>query len=102
MKREVHDALQRARDLIADPARWTRNAPARDANGARIGIRSPHATCWCAIGALGKTSPDIDVSDAVTSLREATRNPITFVNDTQGHAAVLAMYDRALAEPVTE
>lgn len=36
---------------LADPSRWTKGAPARDATGDRVPATDPRAVCWCVYGA---------------------------------------------------
>jgi hypothetical protein len=64
------EVLRQARALIADPAHWTRGAHARNALDAITGVASSDACRW---------------------------KDIVDVNDEDGHAAVLEMYDRAIA-----
>jgi hypothetical protein len=93
-----------ARALIVHPDRWTTGSYARTAIGTKCAPDDPLATRWCALGAsyLALEGADPEVSDAVESaLRRAVRElwgdgrPAA-VNDEQGHAAVLKMYDRAI------
>ena len=44
--------LVAARDLLSDPSKWTRGAPARNGEGDEVDCRSPDATCWSGYGAV--------------------------------------------------
>lgn len=90
------EALKAARELIADVQHWTIGAPARDAYGASVAGVSKRAVCWCTIGALvrveGAWGPAQDF------LREVAGGAsLVTVNDRDGHAAVLNLFDRAIA-----
>lgn len=50
--------LTGARALLDSPEKWTREVLARDANGGKVGIRSPDAVCYCSLGALTKAMND--------------------------------------------
>lgn len=62
---------------------------------------SIHACQWCALGALykvaGKVPAQYDEEPAYQALLAANNErPITITNDTEGHAAVIALYGRAI------
>jgi len=92
---KVHDTLVAARALIADPERWTQGAWARDEEGGPVGTLSPAAVCFCAQGALVHVSRS-GHERALEALSVAAGRRPTVVNDFDGHAAVLEMYDRAI------
>ncbi len=80
------DTLRGARERIADPSRWTTGWVARDARGEVVdatilaesdSYAAAQSLCYEAIG------------DGNKSIGE--------VNDIDGHVAVLAMFDRAIA-----
>jgi hypothetical protein len=107
------DTLIQARALIADPARWTQHALARDAEGDSHPPTHPHsifanweglqgtdsrACSWCAIGAIQHVKPSALkalklLNAAAKTLYEAN---IAHVNDELGHDAVLTVYDHAI------
>jgi hypothetical protein len=101
------EILRAAKALIADPKRWTMGEYARDTAGAFVSPTDPAACCFCAIGALaraaGRPVCDIEREDlpAAGFLQEACRETGAYfphrVNDDGGHAAVMAMYDRAIS-----
>lgn len=100
--------LINARALIADPAHWIRGTLACNANGRKVDWSDPSATKWCAQGAIYRAAYDL-----VADQKEATRignevakslcpNPwfrgcLPAINDIRGHAAVLKVFDKALA-----
>lgn len=111
---KVAAALRRAREVIADP---------EDADGLSVDEGSPKAVRRCALGALSIAchevirGDDTEVHDQASDVLEAVgeamldehfgadRVPATedgpfgggSVNDLMGHAAVLVMFDRAIA-----
>jgi hypothetical protein len=99
--------LINARNLISDPAHWTRSFLASNAAGYPVAWDDPSAVKWCAMGAIYRGAYEL-----VSSKEEATRigkevakgiAPIWFgrslmtMNDMLGHTAVLARFDRTLA-----
>lgn len=53
------EALKAARELISDPAKWTRGAYARDAEGRELtNPKNERAVCWCAAGAVRRFAGD--------------------------------------------
>lgn len=98
--------LINARALIAERARWTRCTFARTASGHQVVWYEQSATKWCAMGALYRAAYDL-----VDDPKEATRigdqvakevcprrwlGSLSTLNDWRGHAAVLAVFDKAL------
>lgn len=101
------EVLRQARDLIADPARWTKGANARSADG--FTASSSHdAVKWCAVGALHRVA-GIDYS-ALCSAREilsrhsgvydrtlSDSGRIVVMNDNaRDHDEVLRIFDTAI------
>lgn len=92
-------ALIDARDLIADPERWTKHTFARDAKGKEVDPKSPDATCFCGLGALIKVvNGDLAAFKwARVALADADiEHTVSMVNDFQGHDAVLSLFDKAI------
>jgi hypothetical protein len=96
--------VERARALIADEQHWCRRNLANDVNGVPTFPTSGCAVKWCGLGAViaaaYQLTHDFDAADQLG--REALRpqySPATliYVNDTRGHAAVLALFDEVLA-----
>jgi hypothetical protein len=52
MSKKISETLTAARAIIADPAKWTQGAVARDAAGRSLTLHSTDAVCYCADGAL--------------------------------------------------
>ena len=93
-----------ARTLIADEQHWCRRHLAEDVNGVSVSPTSASAVKHCGLGAViaaaYQLTHDFDAADQLG--REALRpqySPATliYVNDTRGHAAVLALFDEVLA-----
>ncbi len=101
------EILTAARALIAKPEAWTQGALAREAPlaGGQVGVSSARATCWCAEGAVCVAIADLSdgawgdaYNASVAALRAAMGDqPVHIFNDANGHPAVLAAYDRAIA-----
>jgi len=49
----VRQVLEKARTLLTDSARWTRDAPARNQDGTPVRPSDPSAICWCLEAAIG-------------------------------------------------
>ena len=108
MTATVHkQVLINARALIADPAHWTRGTLASTSDDHQVEWYDHSATKWCAMGAIYRAANDL-----VGNPKEATRisNEVATsvcplgwlrvslptINDARGHAAVLAVFDKAL------
>src|SRR5271169_4086438 len=96
--------IARARALIEDENHWCRGALARDDSGRQVDPTDAAARRRCAYGALvaaafelvGDPSQAHDLADAAA--REIRGSPsLINSNDTRGHAAVLALFDKAMA-----
>jgi hypothetical protein len=100
------DVLREARALIADPDRWCQGYEAVDANGVFIDSTAPQAVRWCALGALGRvanrrqlrSTEMLDVDEALDEASRLYGKTVDHVNDEDGHAAVLRVYDAAIAD----
>lgn len=98
------EILIAARDLISNPARWTQNFLAKDEYEYHVDPLSPDAVCWCAFGAIEKVGDDWKSfllgkgasKFLVEASEELFRDGVSTVNDTLGHQAILAVYDRAI------
>jgi hypothetical protein len=94
------DVLRQARALISDPARWCRAAAARDHHLAPTFPTDPQARRWCVQGAVRRIAEDeLPVfQPALRYLAQfAPNGEVTLVNDRDGHAAILALLDAAIA-----
>jgi len=96
--------VERARALIADENRWCRSSLAKDELDREVRPTDPLARRWCAYGALvvaafelvGDVKQAQKLADAVAKEVRGQSSLIN-TNDTKGHAAVLALFDQALA-----
>jgi hypothetical protein len=98
---KLSSLLVQARAIIADPNKWGIQAFARDKSGYSTSAHSKNACRFCAVGALKKIlGPDHNggglLYEAWNYLDDAAGAPISYVNDSKGHAEVLAAYDRAI------
>jgi hypothetical protein len=98
--RVVVEVLEGARNLIANPDHWVQGAYATDQHG--NSVLSHGAVRFCAVGALKRAAANVWAPTGVTwearlMLDRVAADGPEFVNDYQGHEAVLAMYDRAIA-----
>jgi hypothetical protein len=96
--------VERARELIADEQHWCQRHLALDANGVVVSPISAKAVKRCALGAViaaaYQLTNDYNAAHQLghevlgTHYRAAT---LMHVNDSRGHAAVLALFDDALS-----
>ena len=100
----TYEVLEKAKDLLSDPDKWTQQAYARDADGETVMVHDESAVRWCVLGAVGKVVPDHDNSRArmraadilnESSLELHNCLSATGVNDGSSHRVVLAMLDHA-------
>ena len=96
------EVLRRAREIISDPTKWTQGTYARDKYGHRAEPDSPAASRWDALGAITRASKELGVREgigagSVDRLITIAKGPVSTINDNQGHAAVLALFDKALS-----
>lgn len=96
--------LERARALIADQRHWCPGDLARDARGFSVGPTESSARQRCALGALVAAAneftsdPDVAHHLATTAMRPLVgATSLTHINDSEGHAAVLDLFDMAIA-----
>lgn len=105
---QLLDDLKAARSLIEDPKRWTKGVLARPSRDAGVSCwpSDEQATCWCALGAAlriggskGSTpTPRYQaIADALDEQVPYERGDVAEVNDEDGHAAILALFDKAIA-----
>lgn len=111
------EILKKAREIIADPIRWTKGAFALDKNKETALPNWNEAVCWCAEGAIQKAVWDMKawhdskersaVMETACALLEA-HIPSDYeffaraarYNDHENttHEMVLAWFDKAIAE----
>jgi hypothetical protein len=96
--------VERARALIADGEHWCRRNLANDVNGVPIYPTSDRAVKWCGlravIAAAYQLAHDLDAAHQLGHEALRPRHgaaTLIYVNDTIGHAAVLALFDEVIA-----
>lgn len=97
---DVVATLMAARELLSDPARWTKDMAARDAGGEECLVDDITAASWCSLGAVLKQHPDFKTEvTAFALLEEAANHNVALFNDAPSttHADILAAFDRAIA-----
>ena len=95
--------IERARMLIEDESQWCRGTLARDERGWQVDPTDTTARQRCAFGALVAAAFELigDIKRAHDLANVAAReirctSSLINTNDTEGHAAVLALFDKAL------
>lgn len=95
--------LKAARALIEDERRWCPGQLARDAMGRTVRPTDSSAVQRCALGALVAAAHAFTQdSHQAHELATAAMRPLvgattlTHINDVEGHAAVLALFDAAI------
>ena len=95
--------VEKARAIIADEQNWCPRHLAEDVNGVSVSPTSAGAVKRCGLGAViaaaYQLTHDFDVADQLG--HEALRprygaSTVIYVNDTIGHAAVLALFDEVI------
>jgi hypothetical protein len=96
--------VERARALIADEQHWCRRHLAEDGNGVSVSPTSTSAVKWCGLGAVIAAAYQLTHElDAAHQLGHEVLAPryraatLMQINDTSGHAAVLALFDEVIA-----
>ena len=95
--------VERARTLIADEQHWCHHHLA-EVNGVAISPTSASATKRCGLGALiaaaYQLTHDYDLAHRLGHEALCPRHgaaTLIYVNDTRGHAAVLALFEEVIA-----
>lgn len=101
------DILRAARARIEDPKNWTTGQFARNAKGDPVSCYSKKAVCWCAIGAVNAERTDGSERRALDFLYDASERlygnlDVSIINDDGDHAAVLRVFDAAIAAAEAE
>ncbi len=96
--------IQRARDLISDEQNWCYGTHARGRGGFPVSVKHPDARRFCAMGALLRAASEVcSTAKDADNLAKDIANMISpsgslvFINDHRGHAAVLSLFDQAIA-----
>jgi hypothetical protein len=87
--------LPATRALIADKAHWTTGTLALADDGNPCDPDGNDACAWCLLGAFIRVT-DLDIMKAEQVLAKVLGCLPSVVNDREGHAAVLALLDRAI------
>ena len=110
-----HQIVARAREIIADRDHWTQGELAVFRDGRAAEPTHADAYAFCAVGALQRAAHELSsarassLADQVQMLIESfaatCRDPNTdfsleILNDDNGHAAVLLLFDHYLAADV--
>lgn len=92
------EVLQKARQVISNPANWTQRTSAVNALGEMVGVKSTEACAWCAVGAVYKAMDAYSgtVWNPLEGALPAGYNIVSEYNDTHSHEEVLALFDRAI------
>lgn len=97
------ETLIAARELLSDPARWTKGQWARDKDG-RMAKHEGAAVCFCAVGAIWSVVGGCAITEAETILCDVVQSTTRFTNipgfsdhPKTTHAAVLKVFDAAIA-----
>jgi hypothetical protein len=96
--------LERARALIEDGRHWCPGDLARDARGLSVNPTDSNAEQRCALGAIlaaaYQFTGDLDRAQeiAMVAIRPVIgATSLTHVNDAEGHATILNLFDLAIA-----
>ena len=96
--------VERARALIADREHWCQRHLAEDVNGVSLSPTSASAMKRCGLGAVIASAYQLTHDfDAAHQLGHEALRPrygattVIYLNDTIGHAAVLALFDEVIA-----
>ena len=90
-------ALQKMRELLADPKAWTKGAAARNDRGHKVDWNDPTAVCWCLAGAERRSAGPTSLPWSVLRLIAGDYTIPDFNDDpSTTHADILAALDRAI------
>lgn len=95
--RDLAEQLRAARDLIADPTRWTQGSFARDADGDPCGSRHPAACQWCLEGALVKVGARFAAETYLYRALPKGEDDAAHYNDNRQHRTIIRLLDKAIA-----
>ncbi len=97
------ETLERVRELLSDPNRWTQGFFARNAEGAGIGIdgiKADKAAAFCILGALFRVDGPygFPAEEAIRNALPRGVQGIPDYNDSRRHRSVLKLLDKAIAK----
>jgi hypothetical protein len=105
-----YQVIRIARDALADPDKWTQGAFARSKKGRSLAAPSSKGHAFCSVGALWAAASALTrnelqcrqlmfrACEALMGQQESPAFALMCFNDENEHAAVLALFDRYLAE----
>lgn len=94
--------LESALSKIIDPVNWIQAWFAADRYGNRVLLGSPDQCKFCALGALYSTvgtsdqDPPCAAEAYMCLFRAAGSKSIAVINDSDGHEAVIGLYNKAI------
>lgn len=92
--------LKKARKLLSKPEKWTQGWYYKDSNGQDVYDDMDEAVCFCAMGAIERSSnAQVEVeSKALLLLKNAVRVDVAAWNDAprRTHAQILRGFDKAI------
>lgn len=105
MNSETRAVLTKARALIEDPAHWLQGQGAVNLQGKVVNPSDPEALAFCAVGAVHRARAILGVREfaAIRVLQHHLpsgyrgQTELMSFNDKATHAAVLALFDAAIA-----
>lgn len=88
-------ALRRVRELLADPAHWTKGCDAKDKDGCQVYPTDAKAVQWCLRGACLHVEQTLsrENSVALSAIENRLDLAAYFFNDSSSHQDVLALLD---------
>jgi hypothetical protein len=102
---ETINQLQKVRELLSDPTRWTKSAFAKKADGTTCSAVNPKAVCWCLVGATLKFNNNpfgpLGMIDALLDTAPTTNN-LAVNNDSISHEQLLDWIDKAIEHAKTQ
>ena len=101
-----HQIIEGALHLLSEEEHWTRCSLARNSEGEPCSVWDPEAVRFCAVGAMWRTAYELTGNLEDFPLVEATAKHVVLsngrtdclqtLNDLEGHAAVVQMFQVAL------
>jgi hypothetical protein len=102
-----HQMIARALQLIAHEANWSRGDWARTSIDRRCAWSHPDAAKFCAMAALSRAALELapqswydlaaSAQRQVLAANGVSDKHLVQINDIEGHAVIVAMFNRALA-----
>lgn len=98
-KAETLQALEKIQALLANEENWTTGTPARDVDDMRTEVDNKNAVKFCILGAVRKVTEEnyLLAGDVRSTLHANCTYMLSTLNDTKGHAAVMALLQDSIA-----